>query len=393
MKATRQHIKEHNTTLVLQTIYQNTDISRAEIARYTGLTRTTVSDIVASLIDDGLVVEVGQGEPSGGKPPIQISLVPDARQILCLDLSSDNLFGTVVNLRGQILHRQYLPLDGRIGQAAMEQVCRLVDLLAGAATASSLGIGIGTPGLVDSTRGIVHQAVNRGWVDLPMRDLVAQHFSGPVYVTNDSQAAALGEHTYGSQRQASNLVVIKVGEGIGSGIVLDGQLFPGDGFSAGEIGHLMVEYDGLPCTCGNYGCLETVLGKRALLAKAQAKARQHPNSLLAQQSGGGQLSMEHLHQAYLLGDPLANELIVQAGAYLGAAIANLIGILNVRNIVISGYPEKFGDTLLQAAMAEARKRVLPAMAVETHLSLSTLGEVDVVLGASALVLREELGLP
>ncbi len=392
MKATRQQLKEHNTTLILKTIYQHDDISRAEIARLTGLTRTTVSDIVAGLMEDGLVVEVGPGEPSGGKPPIQISLVPNSRQVISLDLSNDELCGAVVDLRGNILYRQHLPLDGRLGNAAMEQVFRLVDLLAQALTAPLLGIGIGTPGLVDSTQGIVHQAVNRGWVDLPLRDLVAQRNLGPVHVTNDSQAAALGEHIYGSHRQAANLVVIKVGEGIGSGIVLNGQLFPGDGFSAGEIGHLVVEYEGLPCTCGNNGCLETVLSRRAVLARARQFAAAHPNSQLAHQSAGG-LQLEHLQQAFESGDPQAQELIGQCGTYLGVAIANLIGIINVRHIVISGCLAQFGAPLLESALAEARRRVLPAMVAETHLSISTLGEDDVLLGASALVLQQELGLP
>jgi len=122
MKATRQQIKEHNTNLVLKTIYQHDDISRAEIARSTGLTRTTVSEIVAGLLTDGLVAEVGLGEPSGGKPPMQISLVSSARQIACLDLSNDDLYGALVDLRGHIVLRQHVPLEHCMGGAALQRV-------------------------------------------------------------------------------------------------------------------------------------------------------------------------------------------------------------------------------------------------------------------------------
>lgn len=394
MKATRQQIKEHNTNLVLKTIYEHDNISRAETARLTGLTRTTVSEIVAGLITDGLVAEVGLGEPSGGKPPIQVSLVAGARQIACLDLSNDELHGALVDLRGQILLREYVPLEHRMGDSALERVLHLVELLTKAATAPLLGIGIGTPGLVDSHQGIVHQAVNRGWIDLPLEHLVTECCSAPVYVTNDSQAAALGEYTFGSQRAALNLVVVKAGEGIGSGIVLNGELFHGDGFSAGEIGHLVVECDGLLCSCGNYGCLETVIGKRALLIRAQALAAQHPESVFANlMNGSDRLRLDHLIQAHQQDDPLAIELVARSGSYLGAAIANLVGILNVKNIVVSGYLARFGEPLIEAAHAEALRRVLPAMAGETSLSLSTLGDDDVILGVAALVLQQELGLP
>lgn len=391
-KATRQQTKEHNTTLVLKTIYGRDCISRAEIARLTGLTRTTVSDIVGNLITDGLVIEAGYGESLGGKPPIQVKLVDDARQLICLDLSDDDFCAAVVNLRGEFVYRLVLPLQHQRGDAALQVVYQLVEALLPHASAPILGIGIGTPGLVDARKGIVRQAVNRGWSDLPLKDLLAERYQLPVFVGNDSHVAALAEYSFGENYQLPNLVLIKVGEGIGSGIVLGGHIHHGDGFSAGEIGHLLVQRNGALCTCGNHGCLETVASRRALIDKTVELSQSSPQSPLAGIAGEAH-PLDALAEVYTQGDPQARDLVLGAGRYMGVAIAHLVGVLNVHRVVISGDLERFGPDLLESAREEMRQHVLPAMADETELTFSTLGEDIVLRGASALVLAQQLSLP
>ena len=391
-KATRQQTKEHNTTLVLKTIYGRDYVSRAEIARLTGLTRTTVSDIVSSLLEDGLVIEDGYGESLGGKPPIQVRLVNDARQLICLDLSDDDFCGAVVNLRGEFVYRQVLPLQHRRGEAALQVVYQLVEALLTQTTAPILGIGIGTPGLVDARQGVVRQAVNRGWSDLPLKNLLYQRHQLPVFVGNDSHVAALAEYSFGESYQLPNLVLIKVGEGIGSGIVLDGQIHYGDGFSAGEIGHLSVQRNGTLCSCGNRGCLETVASTRALIDKTVELSRIYPQSPLVEVAKSAH-PIDTLANIFQAGDPQARDLVLEAGRYVGLAVAHLVGILNVHRVVISGDLERFGEPLLQAVREEMCQHVLPAMADETELSFSTLGEDIVLRGASALVLAQQLSLP
>jgi predicted NBD/HSP70 family sugar kinase len=391
-KATRQQTKEHNSTLVLKTIYGRDCVSRAEIARLTGLTRTTVSEIVGNLIADGLVIEDGYGESLGGKPPIQVRLVEDARQLVCLDLSDDDFYGAVVDLRGEFIYRQALPLQHRRGEAALQAVYQLVDTLLAHTSAPILGIGIGTPGLVDARKGIVRQAVNRGWSDLPLKNLLYARYQLPVFVGNDSHVAALAEFSFGETYPLPNLVLIKVGEGIGSGIVLGGQIHHGDGFSAGEIGHLSVQRGGALCSCGNHGCLETVASMRALIDKTIEIGLAFPQSQLASVAGNLH-PIDALAAIYLSGDPQARDLVLEAGRYLGIAVAHLAGVLNVRRVVISGDLERFGEALLQSARQEMRLHVLPAVADETELSFSTLGEDIVLRGASALVLTEQLSLP
>ncbi len=385
-KATRQQTKEHNTALVLKTIYQSENISRAEIARTTRLTRTTVSDIVGELIAAGLVQEIGVGAAAnGGKPPIQVQLSENSRQLICVDLSNDQFRGALTDLRGNFLYEESVSLENPMGQEALEGVYRLIDRLLHAAGAPILGIGIGAPGLIDTTQGVVRQSVNRGWQDLPLGSLLEQRYRLPIYLANDSHIAALAEYTFGERQVLPNLVLIKVGEGIGSGIVLNGHIFTGDGFSAGEIGHLSVEKGGRLCNCGNHGCLETVASTRSLLHAARPL-------LLGEQSQAG-LSLEDVRRAYAAHHAQVNDLVASTAAFLGDAVAYLIGVMNVSQVVIAGAPVAFGESYLEAVRAEARQRVLPAMAAGTTISFSRLGENIVLRGASALVLSKELDLP
>jgi hypothetical protein len=246
-KATRQQIKEHNTQLILKTVYDGEPISRAEIARSTGLTRTTVSDIVGILMAEGLVAETGVGPSSGGKPPVLLSIVGDSRFVIGVDLASTEFRGAVIDLRGKIRNRINLPIHDRSGDIALFLVYQLIDHLMKVAGRRALGVGIGTPGLMDTERGIVRNAVNLDWVDLELGRLLEERYNLPVYIANDCQVAALAEFTYGSGERASNLVLIRLGRGVGAGIVLNQRMYAGDGFGAGEIGHVKVVENGDLC--------------------------------------------------------------------------------------------------------------------------------------------------
>ena len=219
-KATHQQTRAHNQQLVLRTIYEGGSPSRADVARLTGLTRTSVSDLVSDLLMTGLVAEAGRGPSSGGKAPILLRVVPDARLLIGLDLAEAAFSGAVVNLRGGIVRAVSLPLEGRDGQAAVDLVFQLIDELASGVTQPLLGIGIGAPGVVDSERGVVRWAVNLGWADVELGRLVRERYRLPVAIANDFQAAALAEHTLGSGEIFEDLVVIRVGRGIGAGVIL-----------------------------------------------------------------------------------------------------------------------------------------------------------------------------
>ena len=387
-KATHAQTREHNHRLVLRTVYDFGPISRAEVARSTGLTRTTVSDVVADLLEDGIVEELGRGPSSGGKAPILLGIVDDARLVVGLDLGEATFTGALVNLRGEISRVVELPVGGRDGDEALALVFRLVDELIDGAGATPLGIGVGTPGLVDTRSGTIRWAVNLDWQDLPLGGLLAERYGLPANVANDSQAAALAEYTFGPEaRRRANLVTIRVGRGVGAGLILNGSLFQGDGFGAGEIGHVAFVDDGAACRCGRFGCLETVASSRAIVARAAALATELDAPLPSADP-----TFETIVEAFAAGHPAARTAALEAARFLGRAVAGLIGALNVGRIVIDGPVSEFGDEWLATVADEARRRALGLLTADTDIEFGRLAPNVVVRGASALLITRELGL-
>ena len=397
-KATHQQTRAINQGLVLRTIYDLGPISRAEIARVTELTRTSVSELVGDAIADGLVEEVGRGPSSGGKAPILVQVVEHAKVVIGLDLGEQAFAGAIVDLRGRILRRIDVPVEGRDGKAALGAVERLVDELVAAAPAGRLlGIGVGTPGLVDTEHGEIRWAVNLDWQDLPLGRLLSDRTGLPAFVANDSRAAAMGEYLFDVNRRAPNLVAIKIGHGIGAGIVLGGELFAGDGFGAGEIGHTSVVDDGVECRCGRFGCLETVASSRAVVAEALVAAVRNPDGELARRlamaaTEGREPTVEDVAEAVRAGDEEARRVAVAAGRWLGRTVAALIGTLDIRHVVLLGNVTHLGDPWLEAVQDEAARRALTLLSRETNIEVGGAAEDTVLLGASALLMTRELGL-
>ncbi len=378
-KATHQQTRDHNERLVVRTVYDLGPISRADVARQTGLTRTTVSDVVTGLIDDGVVREIGRGPSSGGKAPILLEVDQDARLVVGLDLGEEQFAGSLVNLRGEIRRTVELPVAGRDGDDAVQLVYVLLDELLDGIAAPLLGIGIGTPGLVDSRTGTIRRAVNLDWRDLPLGAMVRDRYDVPVNVANDSQAAALAEYTFAGGGRVPNLIAIRVGRGVGAGLILRGALFQGDGSGAGEIGHIVVDDDGALCRCGRTGCLETIAGMRAIEARATA-ATGDPTDLAA------------VRVAADAGEAWAVEIVEDAGKALGRSIAALTGALDIERIVLLGPVTELGDRWLAAVRRQAAGGALALLADTLDIQVGRPTTNVVIRGASSLLVARELGL-
>ncbi|MGA2821555.1 MAG: ROK family transcriptional regulator [Anaerolineales bacterium] len=387
-KATRQQTKEHNRNLVLKTIFEHPSVSRAEIGRITSLTPTTVSSIVANLMTEGLVNEMGVGASIGGKPGILLGLVDDARYLVGLDLGQNQFSGAVLNLRGEIKTITNLPVNNRNGDYALALVFEIVDRLVHDEFGPLVGIGVGTPGLVNTRDGVVISAVNLDWRDLALAQLLRDRYHLPVRVLNDSQAGAMGEYAYGGGHDdEGNLVVINVGNGIGAGILVGGHLFQGDGGAAGEIGHVVVMQDGgLPCRCGNRGCLETVASARAVLKRAQLMASHSADAVRASLSG--EITLNDVEQAFVAGDPSVKQIVLEAGHYMGLAISSLVGTLNIRKIVLSGDMTRFGAPWLGAIRETMSGTALSSLTQETRVEIGQVSGNRVIMGAAALLLND-----
>lgn len=393
-KATHQQTRAHNAALVLRALYDHGPISRAEVSRMSGLTRTTVGDLVAELIEEGMAREVGRGPSTGGKAPILLELVDAARHVVGLDLAELRFRGARVDLRGNVVQTAEREVRGADGDEAVELVYELIDELVQGRAETLLGIGVGAPGIVDAGTGTIRWAVNLNWPDLPLGDMLRERYGLPVQVANDSRAAALALQLFGErQTGTANLVAITVGRGIGAGVVLGGELFHGDGFGAGEIGHTTVVEEGPECRCGRIGCLETVASSRALLREALDSAEDDPESFLGSRlTDDGQLRLTDLVAGLAVGDKATTAIVRRAGRYLGQVIGGLIGVLDVERIVLHGSVAILGDPWLEAVRAEARRRSFPPLSADVRIDIAAPSGDLVVMGASALLLTSELGL-
>jgi predicted NBD/HSP70 family sugar kinase len=342
---------------VLRTLFRDGPLSRADLARATHVTRVTASDLVGELLEEGLVEELGTRPDKGvGKPATLLGIVADARFVLSLDLSDDEQFrAALVDLSGKVGERVAAPREQRTGTDALDLVTRLAADLAERADRPLLGIGVGSPGVVDPD-GVVLEAPNLGWFDVDLAGHLAAELPGPpTHVTNDANAAVLGELGLGGPAGRS-LLLVKVGQGVGAGVVIDGHLVVGDRFAAGEIGHVVVDPEGEPCACGRRGCLETAIAAPALRRATGAADRR------------------------------------AAGGQLGLALAPVVSALNLREVVLSGPLDLLDETFRQAALAAVRSRTMPAVGDNVDIRPSPLGEDDVLLGAAMLVLDRELGV-
>lgn len=391
IKATHQKTKQHNRDLVLKTIFAQKAISRAEIARVTKLTRATVSDMVATLIGEGLVAEVGFGSSIGGKSPILLSLVADSRYLIGVNLAQDKFIGAIVNLQGEIKEMIEIPISDSDGQQALQFVYQILDRLMKKDWKPVIGIGVGTPGLVNTRDGVVVNAVNLDWQGLPLAQLLKDRYHLPVSVLNDSQANAIGEFVYGGNHDPdSNLVVVNVRHGIGAGILINGRLFQGDGGGAGEIGHVMVQENGMLCRCGKRGCLETVSSTKAVIQRARELAGQYDHSKMAQDPS--KITLDSIVMAFQGNDPLAQRVVRDATHYLGISIANLVGTLNIQKIVMTGEMSHFGEAWLKLIEESMQQSGLTHMVQRTQLEIGKLGFRGYILGASALMFMEDYSL-
>ena len=386
--------RAHSTQQVLRTIFTDGPISRADLSRITRLTPPTVSDVVAGLIKDGLVEEMGLAPSSGGRRAILLRVIDDSRQLIGIDLSRRDFRGALSNLRGTIQQRSSLSLNGADGETALNMVYDLVDSLIDSSTRPILGIGIGAPGLIDAASGVLQQSVNLDWRHIPLRNLLQQRYGFPVYLANDSQASALA--AYAAENRGSSefpFVVINIGWGVGAGIILNGQLLHGSPVGAGEIGHVKVVQDGEQCACGHYGCLETVASSRSIVNRLRVIAAKNPdNSIGSYVRSPDEINLEIVIQAFNEGNQDVRDVILEAGTALGIAAANLVGVLGSCRILIGGNVAHFGQFLLDAIREEMSMRTLPSLAQHTELGMAEEGSDMVMIGASALILQHELGL-
>ncbi|ROS76999.1 ROK family transcriptional regulator [Cellulomonas sp. PhB143] len=363
-KVLPEHARAHNRSLVLQHLFHDGPTSRADLARASGLTRVTISDLVSVLIAEGLVEERGiRPGQRVGKPAILVGMRTSAYQIVSVDLTdASQLRGAVMALTGEAVVHAALPIDGRTGEDLVDFVTRFVRRLTASATQPVLGVGLGSPGVIDAT-GHVIEAPNRGWYQVPLAAELSDRLGLPVHVANDANIAALAEFTFGGA-EGSGFMVVTVGAGVGAGVVVDGSPVRGHGYAAGEIGHVTVDPDSdRTCGCGRVGCLETVVSVPALRRATAGLGREGSDAALA-----------------------------SAGRVLGGALAPVVSALNLAEVILSGPAELLDGPFREGALEVVRARTMPVVHADLSVRMAALDEDVVLAGAAVLVLSGQLGV-
>lgn len=391
-------MREMNRALILSVVREEGSVSRAAIAKRTQLSRSTVSSIVSQLLQANLVAEVGQGRSSGGRRPILLNFNYSAGYVVGVDLGATHIIVLVADLNGRVVARKEADFAVSVGpEIGLKQIAHTVRLCleeSGLRLGQVLGIGLGVPGPVEYAQGrVIAPPIMPGWHGVALRDRLEEALGMPVSIDNDANLGALSEHCRGAGRNYPNLTYVKVGTGIGCGLILNGQLYRGELGSAGEIGHVTIDENGPPCKCGSYGCLESMAGGPAIALRAQQSIRAGQITSLSRIQPVESITARDVALAAQTGDRLAQQLFAEAGKHIGVALSSLANLLNPGLIIIGGGVAQAGQLLLDPIRRTMQQRALQSVAQSAQIVQSTLGRDASALGAVDLALQEALKAP
>nr|WP_180218687.1 ROK family transcriptional regulator [Streptomyces albus] len=367
-----------NLERVVRAVRMAGSLTQAEIARTTGLSAATVSNIVRELKEAG-TVEVTPTS-SGGRRARAVSLSAEAGIVVGVDFGHSHLRVAVGNLAHTVLAEDAEPIDvdasADQGFDRAERLVRRLVAESGISPGKVIGIGLGVPGPIDIETGVLGStAILPGWAGTNPRDELAARLGVPVYVDNDANLGALGEQVWGAGRGARDLAYIKVASGVGAGLVINGQIYRGPGGTAGEIGHITLDESGPVCRCGNRGCLETFTAARYVLP-------------LLHSSHGTDLTMARVVRLAAGGDPGCRRVIADIGRHIGSGVASLCNLLNPSRVVLGGDLAEAGDLVLDPVRDSVARYAIPSAARRLTVLPGELDSRAEVLGALALVLDE-----
>ncbi|UCD53243.1 MAG: ROK family transcriptional regulator [Phycisphaerales bacterium] len=394
------YVRRLNQIKILNLIRDRKSISRAEIAKITGLSPPTVTRAVGELIEPRrLAVEVGEGKSQGGRPPVLIRFNGEQNLVIGVDLGTTHIYAVLSDLNGKIRSEMRIPTDVQTGA---EGVLRRVENTIGRLVEDSsvdarriLGVGMAVAGLIDRDRKIVTFSPDFGWKDVDVRGALKNGCNMPIIFDNVTRVMALGELWYGVGKRFRDFVCINVGYGIGSGIIIDGKPLHGAEGFAGEFGHFPLDKDSsVRCKCGNYGCLEALASGRAIGAAAQNALATGRASILRDMCHNDLTTVdaEMVAAAAQQEDPVASEVFGRAMEYLGTGIAGLINLLNPQAVVIGGGVSQAGDSFFSSIREQVARRVMNKHGASAKILPVTLGMRSTVMGAVSLILNEVLSL-
>ncbi|MFF5289813.1 ROK family protein [Paractinoplanes globisporus] len=390
-KGTSRDIRVANRFEVMRVVIAQSPVSRRRIATETGLSIATVGTVVGELLAAGLLLEVGF-EDSAGRPRALMAVDHAGGVLLGVDVAETyvrvDLFDAALTFLDGV-EEALSPDENRPGQVVGHIVSGVRTVLdrAGVPERRVLGAGITVPGQVDHRGGVSVFAPNWDWHDIPLGRLLAERLGVPAHLDNPLRAAIVAELWFGAGRRREDVVVLNLGTGVGAGLAFRGTLYRGATNSAGEWGHTTLVLDGRPCHCGGRGCVEAYVGAPGIVQHLRELDPDSPMLHVNDQTA----TIDALTRGIEAGDPIAQKVVAETARYLGAAVANLINLLNPEAIVLSSWvATRLGEPLLAEVQAVVARHALGRPFLATEIVRSTLPGDSVSLGAATLALERFL---
>jgi glucokinase-like ROK family protein len=384
-----------NKIQVLKIIHDKKTISRADIVKITGLTPPTVSRIIEQLINqNGLVKYVGVGDSNGGRPPVMVTFNGDENYVIEIDLGATLIRGVLSDLNNDIQMEIQVPTSLEKGyESIMDHVAQVIERLLnkrGLKKDKVLGVGIGIAGLVNIKKGMVDFSPDFGWESVNIRNSLNQRINLPFFFDNSTRLMALGELNYGLGRDYENFVVINIGYGIASGIVIDGKTVFGSQDKAGEFGHIIVDTNSnVQCKCGAYGCLEALASGRRIAALGKELFERKKSQKLTElcKNDPGLIDAKLVFEAARSGDKDANEILETVTNYLGVGIASIVNLLDPEVIFMGGGVSSNGEIFFKP-LKKAIQNSLISRNKKLELNPVTFADYATLTGAFSLIVNK-----
>jgi glucokinase-like ROK family protein len=382
-----QNIKNFNKHSAVDLIrFASGGISRTGLADQMGLTRAALTLIVTDLLENEVILEAESRATPNGRPPVVLEINPKRGLVAAVDMGATHINIAIADFSAKILEETYLPFDIKLGpQICLTEANRILHELldrCGINISQLMAVGVGVPGPVITDSGIVvSPPIMPGWDGYPIRESLQKEWRLPVSLNNDAELGALGEWAYGAGRGEKNLAFIKVGSGIGAGLIINQQIYGGTTGSAGEIGHLTIDENGPLCSCGNRGCMEAFAGGHAIALQAKELVKSGKRTLLSNIPLEN-LTAQEVAKAARRGDLPSQEIIMRAGTFIGIAIAGLVNLFNPGAVIIGGGVAQAGDLLTTSIRQAVRERALRASEQGVHITTAMLGKRSSLMGAT-----------
>ena len=379
-----------NDEQIMNTIRRQGLISKAEIAKVTGLTPATVTNITTKLMEWGLILEDGIGQSSGGRRPLLLKINPKIAELIIVHIRSEKIISYLVDPALGVQYTEVKKIKGLKQDEVLEVLLNMIINCQQMASAVVLAVGIVMRGPVKSQEGISVFSPHIGWKNVPLKTIIEEKVGIPTFIENDAKALINGEYYYGAEKDANSMILLKVSHGIGSGMMFNGRIYRGINGGAGEVGHTTIDISGPVCSCGNYGCLEALASENALVEMVVKAIKEGQSSLVYNLVHGEltDVTPDVIYQAADAGDEVVIRMLGQVARYLGIGIANLVNIFNPKTVVIGGGIVKARQYIEDIVWQTVLDRSFESSSSVLEIRFSTFATVNTMKGLADMIFAE-----